>query len=270
MHKRITVPATLAVLLAAGAAGSAGAAEVAIDLNNWSKRGPTANGNWTVAADGSNVFQSVNGNPTFFVSDTDEINTTLRGRIKVETTGDDDFIGFVMGFNAPTTTGNDMDYWLFDWKQGTQGSGGFTAFEGFAFSRVQGTITNYIPGFWGRTDSAGFDNLATNYGAGLGWADNVEYDFTILYQDNRVKIDIAGGAFGAGTTVFDLAGTFGNGRFGFYNYSQASVRYSGLTEEDTPPPPPPPPPPTGVPAPGSLALAGLGLLMAQVARRRRR
>ncbi len=266
----MTTP-SITALVAAGpvaatlllSASLASATPIPVDLNNWSKRGPSANGNWVVAGDGSSVLQTVNGDPTFFVSDTDQINTTLRGRIRVETTSDDDLIGFVFGFNGPDTTGNDMDFWLFDWKQASQASGGFTAFEGFAFSRVNGSITNYIPGFWGRTDSAGFDNLATNYGAGLGWQDNVEYDFTILYQDNRVKIDIAGGAFGAGTTVFDLSGSFGTGRFGFYNYSQASVRYSGLTEEDTPPPPP-----GEVPVPGTLALAALGLLMTRVARRR--
>lgn len=241
---------------------------VPIDLNTWSKRGPAANGNWVVAPDGSTVLQTINGNPTFFVSAADQINTTLRGRIRVQTTGDDDFIGFVFGFNAPVSTGNDMDFLLFDWKQTNQASGGFTAFEGFALSRVQGTITNYLPGFWGRTDSAGFDNLATNYGTALGWEDNVEYEFTMLYQTSRLKIDIAGGAFGTGTTIFDLAGNFPVGRFGFYNYSQAQVRYSGLTEQDTPPPPPPPDDPNPVPAPGSLALAGLALVLA--ARQRRR
>ena len=35
-----------------------------------------------------------------------------------------------------------------------------------------------------------------------------------------------------------------------------------------PPPPPPPPPPTGVPEPGTLALVGLAVLVARVARRK--
>lgn len=263
---RTATAAALALL----AALPARAAPVAVDLSTWSERGPAGNGNWVVAAGGGSVLQTVNGDPTFFVGGASQIDTTLRGKIRVETTGDDDYVGFVLGYQAPLGTGNDMNYLLFDWKQASQASGGFTAQEGFSLNRVNGTITNYLPGFWGHTDSTGFDNLATNYGSTLGWVDNVEYDFSILYQSNRVRIDIAGGAFGTGTTVFDVAGVFQAGAFGFYNYSQSMVRYSGITEEATPPedPPPPPPPPNAVPVPGSLSLAALGLgLLVRVRRR---
>jgi hypothetical protein len=240
-------------------------APIPIDLTTWQERGPAANGVWTVAPDGTSVFQSINGDPTFFVSPTNQINTTIRGSIIVEPSGngDDDFIGFVFGFNGPASTGNDMDFVLFDWKQANQSSGGFLAQEGFALSRVNGTITNYVPGFWGHTDSAQFDVLATDFGSTRGWADNTLYNFEILYQVNRIAIEISGGAFGAGQTIFDINGSFPDGRFGFYNYSQQSVRYAGLTEEVTPP--------NGnvIPEPSSLALLGISALAMCALRRRR-
>ncbi|MCC6536471.1 MAG: PEP-CTERM sorting domain-containing protein [Bryobacterales bacterium] len=249
----------LLALLALG--GTAFAA--AIDLTTWVKRGPAGNGTWSVASGGASVTQTVNGDPTFFVSPGSFINTTLRGTIEVRTTSDDDFIGFVLGFSGPAGTGNDMDFILLDWKELSQTSGGFLGQEGLNLSRVNGTITNYVPGFWGHTDSAEFDVLASDYGADRGWVPNTVYNFEILYQQNRIRVILSGGAFGAGETIFDVAGTFPAGSFGFYNYSQQSVRYAGITEEDTPPPV------TGVPEPSTLGMAGLAAAGLTFLRRRR-
>lgn len=243
-----------------------------VDLSTWSEKGNSGNGVWTVEGGGTSVLQTINGDPTFFVSPTNLINKKFTGKITVTAAGasDDDYIGFVFGFNNPTgnsASGNDTyNFVLFDWKQFDQLFGGFLASEGFALSRVNGTITDLIPGFWGHTDSPEFDVLQTSFSSTSGWEETIEYTFEITYQETNFKLVLSGGAFGAGTTIFDIAGSFPDGAFGFYNYSQAEVRYSGLTEDDAPPPPPPPPP---VPVPATALLFGAGLAGLGVLRRRR-
>jgi len=62
----------------------------------------------------------------------------------------------------------------------------------------------------------------------------------------------------------DLDGSFANGAFGFYNYSQAAVLYAGITEDILPLP-------VGAipePAPWAMLIAGFGLV-GPAARRRR-
>jgi hypothetical protein len=211
-----------------------------IDLRTWKEEGPPGNGTWNVSADGASVQQTINGNPTFFVGPGTYINTTIRGKLRVETTGDDDYIGFVFGYQSPIAANGDpetkFNFLLFDWKQTTQAFGGVTAQEGFSLARVNGTFINtdagLLPGFWGHASSDTFQVLATSYGADKGWLDNIEYDFELVYQTNRIKISIDSVA------IFDVAGDFPPGRFGFYNYSQASVRYQGFTQDPTPPPTP--------------------------------
>lgn len=226
------IKATTLGLAAITISTTAYAASTPIDLRTWTKEGAPANGNWAVSADGSSVLQTINGSPTFFVSPDNFINTTINGKFKVNHL-DDDFIGFVFGYQSPITANgdkaNDFDFLLFDWKQARQTTRNYTAQEGFSLSKVNGNITNYDPGFWAHKDSTQFDVLATDYGNDKGWKNKTEYDFTLLYQTDRIKIDIDG------KNIFDVSGDFQPGRFGFYNFSQPQVTYSGFTQEETPP-----------------------------------
>jgi hypothetical protein len=233
--RRIHFAVAIALILAAP---TALAQQVPIDLNTWSKQGPPGNGTWTVAANGESVLQTINGDPTFFVSPVDDFEGTITGTLSVETTADDDYIGFVFGYGSPLVENqddvNDFDFILLDWKQFTQPFGGFTAEEGFSLVRVDGTITDYIPGFWGHTDHDGFQVLATDFGPGRGWADLTVYTFTMSYFSTRITVTVDGGVFEQ-EEIFDLApadvglAAFPSGRFGFYNYSQQQVRYAGFT-----------------------------------------
>ncbi|MCP4324951.1 MAG: hypothetical protein GY787_24510 [Alteromonadales bacterium] len=217
-----------------------------IDLNSWSEEGPGA-GNWVVAGDNNSVLQTKNSsNPTFFISYNPFIDSKFTGNITVETTGDDDFIGFVFGYKSPYSdngdAAKDFDFLLFDWKQGNQGS----AVKGFHLARVEGDFSGKNIGhsnstvsnpFWSHVDNidtnSSFVTLDSLIGAGLGWADNTTYDFELTYQTNLIEIAIDGGAFD-NQTIFSVAGNYEPGSFGFYNSSQNKVSYAGITETVAP------------------------------------
>jgi len=237
-----------------------------VDLSTWTAESYPAvsgfnAGVWTVASGGGSVFQSVNGQPTFFVSDFNAFGTKVTGKIKPGS-GDDDYIGFALGFLPNDSTNTGADYLLVDWKQGTQTfdfgapstSPGGVAQDGLAVSRVTGKPD--ADEFWqhanlsGTPAGSGLNELARGITLGsTGWVDNVEYEFTFDFGPNDLEV------FVNGVKQIDITGSFANGRIAFYNFSQAAVTYSAFTKDAGSFPPP-----TGnVPEPATLALLSLGL-----------
>ena len=194
-----------------------------VDFYTWVQAGQPANGNWVVQNGGAQIRQTVNGNPTFFVTPVDYINVRMKGKMRT-TDGDDDYMGVVFGFKDPIGASDYFDMWLFDWKQGQQTVSGFTGQEGFALSHAVGTITNYAQTFFGHTTTPEFNVVATDYGNN-GWNQNVDYLVEVTYTVNRAVILVDG------DTIFDIYDCFEPGRFGFYNYSQKEVIYSDFTYE---------------------------------------
>lgn len=244
-----TVAATFAPVLILS---SVVEAQQSIDLSDWTQEGVTAGPNWELAPDGLSVLQTVNTPvPTFYVSPNTFIETTIRGQFGVITTSDDDFIGFVFGYDAPLDANEDdpkyNDFILFDWKQAPQEGAG----AGFRLAKVLGTHNNGSHAsnqFWTHTSDANitFTSLASPQ-VNAGWANNTFYEFELVYQLDQIVIRIKGGTgpFSDWVTIFDLhiddlpAGTFPGdefpiGRFGFYNLSQEMVQYEGFTQEGEP------------------------------------
>lgn len=262
MVKTLGAAGTLIVLL-----GFSSAQAAPVDLNTWTAESYPAvqgfgAGVWTVAGGGGSVFQSVNGQPTFFYSDFDAQGSTFTGTINVSG-GDDDYIGFALGFNPGDASNMAADYLLIDWKQGDQDfnfgvpsdSPGGPAISGLAVSRVTGIPT--ADEFWQHTD---YDTAESPLGEGLveiqratnlgntGWTQGVDYDFAFDFGPNSLQV------FVDGTLELDIAsfGGYNDGRFGFYNFSQASVTYSGFEKDPDVFP--------AVPVPAAVWLFGTALL----------
>jgi len=223
MHKKNFIK-SIPALAGAAMLLSTSAMAAPIDLSTWTA---TSGGTWNVQGGGTSVLQTTNGQPTFFLSDIEYIDKEFNGTFGVETTSDDDYIGFVFGYDSST------DFLLFDWKQGDQSG----ASEGFTLSQISGNSVDY----WNHTGSD-INVLASDYGNN-GWADNTTYNFTLDFTTTGIKIDIDG------NNIFDVSGSFDSGKFGFYNYSQSQVRYTGFEETVS----------ESVPEPGTLAILSMGL-----------
>ncbi|MFT7305761.1 MAG: hypothetical protein ACI9P7_001024 [Candidatus Azotimanducaceae bacterium] len=227
-----------------------------VDLSSWTA---TSGGSWNVQSGNDSVLQTTNGSPTFFYESGDNAQgQALSGKIQVVTTGDDDYIGFALGFDASDINSASADYILVDWKQLDQHFAGSQAYKGISISHVSdSTNTSGFPDFWSHQGGVNEIQRATNLGS-TGWADNTEYVFDLQFTASLIQVsvnnvlEISITAADAGLTSFD------DGSFAFYNFSQSQVLYSAVEEATTSLP-------VGGAAPFFL---GIGLLLA-LARKKR-
>ncbi len=196
-----------------------------INFSSWSQAGYTANGNWAVENAGSQIHQSVNGNPTFFISPFKLMGVKITGDFKT-TDNDDDMMGFVFSFLNPLGQSDNYNGWLFDWKQALQVNGGFTAQKGKALCKMNGIIPSgsYVQTFWGHQNTPQFTVVQNDFG-GAGWVKNFNHHFELrlTYTHAVIYID--------GQLAFDWDDCYLPGYFGFYNYSQKECFYSNFNFE---------------------------------------
>lgn len=254
------VACTLAVL-----AGSAQAA--LIDLSTWvpltlNYPGGQGAGSWVLEPGNTAVRQVINADPSFYRNNVSLGSYSIEGSWKVlpSGAGDDDYMGFAFGYQ------NSSNFYLFDWKQGTQGYVGRTAAEGMTIKKFTGSTGDgaadlSLEEFWeNEVDFGDMDVLATNHSSTAGWILDREYTFRLDFNTTpgQFRIQVRDGA----TVLWDrtvVDSTFTNGQFAFYNNSQEGVRYAGFTTDV---------PPLPTPEPGSLALLAVALGSAAAVRRR--
>jgi hypothetical protein len=232
-----------------------------VDLSSWRANsldrtgqpiGAHSAANWVLGSGSDSVTQTVNNSPSIFADAANSQGQIIRGTMRVNTTSDDDAIGFAFGYDDGELSSADADFYIIDWNQAGQvlttgDAPGATLAQrtsttGMALSRVQGDFSVFQSevDFWSHTGTVTELERAATLG-GTGWSDNTTYAFSLLYTADRVKLDIDG------VTQFDLTGTFGSGGFGFFGFSQQDVTYAALEVAPVP-----------LPATLPLLLAGLG------------
>ncbi len=197
-----------------------------VDLSSWQTVQYELNfqpdANWDVASTGTSVVQRVNSDASFFMSDFESAGERIEGTWRVETTGDDDFIGIVFGYQ------DRGHFYLFDWKQANQNHRGY-AERGMSVKVFHADQDPIDYDFW---PTAGSDNVDVLYHNTIAWQDNVEYRFALDFQPGQFTITVSDEASGVVLDTIELFdNTYTSGKFGFYNYSQDSVRYEGFTRQ---------------------------------------
>jgi hypothetical protein len=192
----------------------------------------------------------VNAVPSILLSHFSLTNSFIDGSWKAGNDGDDDFMGFVFGYQ------DRGHFYLFDWKQGNQD----TALIGMSIKSVHipgGADPNYTPDqdLWATNANPARVSLLKHNS--IGWVDNVLYNFHLEFHAGQFTIEVKQGATVLESwTVND--NTYTSGKFGFYNYSQSQVEYQGFTLTDAP----------VVPEPVSFAIWLLAGVSVVAARRR--
>jgi hypothetical protein len=175
---------------------------------------------YTFSEGGLSALQSVNALPSVYYLDQPLESVEITGQFSVETTSDDDMIGFVFGYQDAE------HFYLFDWKQAAQSDGTCgTAEQGAALKVVSSAeALTHCEDFWSSSGNANVGVLVPAASNPTAWLDNTVYDFRLVHQPGHIEIEVRN----ANTVVVSMQtsdDTYPSGRFGFYNYSQEQSRY---------------------------------------------
>ncbi|NEQ42484.1 MAG: tandem-95 repeat protein [Leptolyngbya sp. SIOISBB] len=171
-------------------------------------------GNWVINDDGTVAEQTLNADPSILLSDIDVVNQRIEGEFQVNTANDDDYVGFVFGYQ------NSANYYIFDWKQALQNS----APEGMSIRAITADSPLANEDF---SAIGNGDRVRILYSNETGWEDFKTYQFTLDFTPGEFTITVRDGEeIVESVTIED--DTFTSGKFGFYNRSQNNVTYSGF------------------------------------------
>ena len=204
-------------------------------LDTWNDEsyrfGQEAPGSWQLSADATSAEQLNRNDASVFYSDFFLNSDVVSAELISVDNSDDDYIGFVLGFDPGETQDPDAEYLLIDWKKTTQsgqiGGETFTADAGLSISRVLGVPS--IAELFGHQDhpstpTSGVEELARAVHLGaVGWDTGSRYVFTFEVTPTSIELWVEDTTRGIGPRLeLDLEGDFAAiaGRFGCYSNSQ--------------------------------------------------
>ena len=182
---------------------------------------------WVLQSNNTVAVQTVNADASILLSDFDLSNDRMEGTWSVQTAGDDDFIGFVFGFQDTN------HFYLFDWKQLGQSDPNFGLAErGMSLKVVSVTPPLVERDVWA-THPSDTNRVRLLYHNTTAWEDFKEYTFTLDFRPGEFTIEVRD-ATNLLASIHQFDATYVHGRFGFYNDSQNNVRYTGFQRTKLP------------------------------------
>ncbi len=219
--------------------------EEPVDLARWTvvnfrcPRNRQTYAKWVLSEDKQAVRQEIDGDPSIMVSDQDLDRRSISGTWLVETKGDDDFVGFVFGYQNPGR------FYLFDWKGGTQRDWAMgmakqgmclklaeAPYDGPTSGNLEATKPFDGKDLWYTEGTEGKVRLL-DYKPTEPWQYGKSYRFQLDFRPGEFRIVVSDGK----RVIYDKKfqdSTYPGGKFGFYNYSQSSVIYRGFQTTEIP------------------------------------
>lgn len=202
-----------------------------VDLSLWTAvsldlPGGQSVSNWNLSDSNTTATQTINADPSFFLNNLNQSNYTMEGSWRVITSADDDFIGFTFGYQ------DSSHFYIMDWKQAYQNTSGYgIAQEGFSIKKISAPSFSdlTIKDLWQSTGTINSTILASNFGSDKGWSEFADYDFYLEFEPGHFLIIVSEGEIELWNIVVNDT-SYSSGQFGFYNYSQGNVEYSGFEQ----------------------------------------
>ncbi len=176
---------------------------------------------WNLEAGNTVARQTRNSDPSIFLSDFSVSNEAIEGTLRVEDSGDDDYIGFAFGYQDA------QHFYLFQWNQVDQG----TAPRGMTVRAINADSPLMVPDFESGVNIG--NRVRVIYQNSIPWAAFTTYQYRLEFTPGRFGITIKQGNTVLASTVIQ-DGTYLSGRFGFYEYSQEQVVYTAALGPQTP------------------------------------
>ena len=174
---------------------------------------------WVLDSTKTIATQTLNADPSILLSNITLSNDTMEGTWAVNTNSDDDYIGFVFGFQ------DNQHFYLFDWKKADQNDPLGFAQRGMSVKVINASTPLGGRDFWPSGGNAG--RVTTLFHNVIPWVSFTNYRFTLTFRAGQFNITVLqGSTVLASITLQDS--TYTSGKFGFYNYSQDTVVYSGF------------------------------------------